>query len=56
VDGRLYPPTLAYAGTKAVATVFASLPKPLPRGTHIAVAYAQQGSNVSALAWSFAAT
>lgn len=56
VDGKLYRPTLAYGPTKAVATVFASLPRPLARGTHIAVAYAEQGPNVSAQAWSFAAT
>lgn len=53
VDGRLYPPKLASAGRKA--TVFVTLPKQLRRGVHIAVAYAEQGAAVSALAWSFAA-
>ena len=53
LDGKLYPPNLAPSGKKA--TVYVTLPKPLKRGVHIAVAYAFQGANVSALAWSFAA-
>ena len=54
VDGKLYPPNLAPSGKKA--TVYITLPKPLKRGVHIAVAYAFQGTNVSALAWSFGST
>lgn len=54
VDGKLYPPSLAPSGNKA--TIYVTLPKPLEPGAHIGVAYAMQGANVSALAWSFAAT
>jgi hypothetical protein len=54
VDGKLYPPSLAPSGSKA--TIFITLPKALRRGVHIAVALAEQGSNVSALAWTFSAT
>jgi hypothetical protein len=54
VDGRLYPPKLVPAGR--ISTIFVTLPKALRRGTHIGVAYAEQGSNVSAIAWTFTAT
>ena len=54
VDGKLLRPTLAPAAGKA--TVFANLSKPLPKGGHIAVVFAEQGSNASAEAWSFRAS
>jgi hypothetical protein len=54
VDGKLYPPNLVPSGR--TATVYVTLPKALRPGVHIAVAYAEQGASVSALAWSFRAT
>jgi hypothetical protein len=54
VDGKLVRPTLAPAQGKA--TVFANLADPLPRGTHIAVVYAEEGNDASAEAWSFNAS
>jgi hypothetical protein len=53
VDGKLYPPYLVPAGRKA--TVYVTLRRALKRGAHTAVGYAEQGSNVGALAWSFTA-
>ena len=54
VDGKLVRPTLAPAQGKA--TVFANLAKPLTKGAHIAVVYAEEGNDASAEAWSFRAT
>jgi hypothetical protein len=54
IDGKLLHPTLAPARGKA--TVFANLDKPLARGTHIAVVYAEEGKDASAEAWSFNAS
>lgn len=54
VDGKLVRPTLAPAQGKA--TVFANLAKPLPRGVHIAVVYAEEGNDASAEAWTFNAS
>jgi hypothetical protein len=54
VDGKLLRPTLA--PTKGRATVFANLARPLPRGAHIAVVYAEEGNDASAEAWTFNAT
>jgi hypothetical protein len=54
VDGNLVRPTLAPRRGKA--TVFASLTKPLPRGPHVAVVYAEEGNDASAEAWSFNAS
>ena len=38
------------------ATAYVNLSKALPPGTHIAVAYAQEGNDAGAEAWSFTAT
>jgi hypothetical protein len=54
VDGKLVRPTLAPAQGKA--TVFANLARPLPRGVHIAVVYAEEGDDASAEAWTFSAS
>jgi hypothetical protein len=54
VDGQTVRPTLA--PRKGTATVFANLKEALPPGTHIAVVFAEEGTNASALAWSFDAT
>ena len=54
VDGKLVRPTLA--PTRGRATVFANLANPLPRGTHIAVVYAEEGADASAQAWTFNAS
>lgn len=54
VDGRLYPPYLVPSGR--TATVYVTLRRALKRGVHVAVGYAEQGANVSALAWSFSAS
>ncbi len=54
VDGKLVRPTLAPA--RGTATVFANLARPLPPGVHIAVVYAEEGSNAGAEAWTFSAT
>jgi hypothetical protein len=54
VDGKLLHPTLAPA--KGRATVFANLPTPLASGAHIAVAYAEEGNDASAQAWTFSAS
>jgi hypothetical protein len=54
VDGELIPPTLAPA--KGRATVFASLARALPPGTHAAVVYAVQGNDAGAEAWTFNAS
>ncbi len=53
VDGKAVQPNLS--PKPGNATVFASLSKALPPGTHIAVAYAQEGTNAGAEAWSFTA-
>jgi hypothetical protein len=53
VDGRALRPTLAPA--QGTATVFATLAKPLAAGVHIAVVYAEEGSDASAEAWTFTA-
>lgn len=54
VDGKFVRPTLAPA--KGKATVFANLNRPLARGIHIAVAFAEQGNDASAEAWTFSAS
>ena len=54
VDGQPVRPTLAPG--KGNATVFANLAKPLSPGSHIAVVYAEEGKDASALAWTFDAT
>jgi hypothetical protein len=54
VDGQAVRPTLV--PSKGNATVFANLKQALSPGTHIAVVYAEEGKNASALAWTFNAT
>jgi hypothetical protein len=54
IDGKLIRPTLATSGNRA--TVFANLQSSLPKGTHIAVVYAQAGNDASAEAWAFSAS
>ena len=54
VDGKLIPPTLAPA--RGRATVFASLTRALPPGTHAAVVYAVDGNDAGAEAWTFNAS
>jgi hypothetical protein len=54
VDGKPVQPNLT--PKPGDATAFANLSKALPPGVHIAVAYAQEGSNAGAEAWSFIAT
>ncbi len=54
VDGKAVRPNLT--PTSKNATVFANLSPALPAGGHIAVVYAEEGSNASALAWTFTAT
>jgi hypothetical protein len=54
VDGQALRPTLVPG--KGNATVFANLKQALSPGAHIAVAYAEEGKNASALAWTFNAT
>jgi hypothetical protein len=54
VDGKLVRPTLAPSQGKA--TVFANLAKPLPKGQHIAVVFAEEGNDASAEAWAFSAS
>jgi hypothetical protein len=54
VDGKLVRPTLAPSGNRA--TVFANLAKPLAKGAHIAVVYAEAGNDASAEAWTFSAS
>ena len=51
VDGKLVRPTLAPSQGKA--TVFANLAKPLTKGVHIAVVFAEEGNDASAEAWTF---
>jgi len=54
VDGTAVRPTLTPG--KGNATVFANLKQALSPGTHIAVVYAEEGKDASALAWTFNAT
>jgi hypothetical protein len=54
VDGKPVRPNLTTAPRSA--TVFANLQPALPAGVHIAVIYAEEGSNASAEAWTFTAT
>jgi hypothetical protein len=54
VDGKAVESKI-YAGPKS-ATVFANLQPSLQAGVHIAVAYAEEGNDASALAWTFTAT
>lgn len=54
IDGKLIRPTLAPG--KNEATVFGDLPNSLPKGTHIAVVYAEAGADASAEAWTFNAS
>jgi hypothetical protein len=54
LDGQLLHPTLAPARGKA--TVFVALGKPLPKGPHVAVVYAEEGNEANAEAWSFNAS
>lgn len=54
LDGKLVRPTLA--PTQGKATVFANLAKPLTKGTHFAVVFAEEGNDASAEAWSFSAS
>jgi hypothetical protein len=54
VDGKPVQPNLT--PKPGDATAFANLSKALPPGVHIAVAYAQEGSNAGAEAWTFTAT
>jgi hypothetical protein len=54
VDGKAVTPKVT--PTPKNATVFAKLQPALPAGVHIAVVYAEEGSNASALAWTFTAT
>ncbi len=54
VDGKPVQPNLT--PTPKNATVFANLKPALPAGVHIAVVYAEEGTNASALAWTFTAT
>jgi hypothetical protein len=54
VDGKFVRPTLA--PKRGTATVFANLAKPLSRGAHIAVVYAEEGNDASAEAWTFNAS
>jgi hypothetical protein len=53
LDGQEVRPTLAPG--QGNATVFANLKQALSPGTHIAVVYAEEGKNASALAWTFQA-
>jgi hypothetical protein len=54
VDGKAVRPNLT--PTPKNATAFANLSPALPAGGHIAVVYAEEGNNASALAWTFTAT
>jgi hypothetical protein len=54
VDGKFVRATLA--PKQGTATVFSNLAKPLPRGAHIAVVYAEDGNDASAEAWAFNAS
>jgi len=54
VDGTTLNPMI-YPG-RTSATVYANLDKPLPAGTHTAVAFAQEGRDATARAWTFTAT
>ena len=54
VDGKPITPNLT--PKPGDATAFANLSKALPPGTHVAVAYAQEGNEAGAEAWSFTAT
>jgi hypothetical protein len=54
VDGK--PVEASLTPKPGDATAFANLTKALPPGTHIAVAYAQEGNTAGAEAWSFTAT
>jgi hypothetical protein len=54
LDGQLLRPNLAPARGKA--TVFVPLTKPLAKGPHDAVVYAEEGNDASAEAWSFSAS
>jgi|SRR5581483_3720403 len=51
LDGQAVRPTLAPARGKA--TVFVAFAKPLPKGPHVAVVYAEEGNGAGAEAWSF---
>jgi len=54
VDGKAVNPSLT--PKPGDATAFANLSKALAPGTHVAVAYAQEGDDAGAEAWSFTAT
>jgi hypothetical protein len=54
VDGTTLNPNI-YPGPTS-ATIYGNLAKPLPPGTHTAVAFAQEGRDATALAWTFTAT
>jgi hypothetical protein len=54
VDGQSVEPKI-YTGRKS-ATVFANLAENLSPGTHLAVAYAEEGRDATAVAWTFEAT
>jgi len=54
VDGPTLNPNI-YPG-RTSATIYGNLAKPLPPGTHTAVAFAQEGRDATALAWTFTAT
>jgi hypothetical protein len=54
VDGKAVAPNVTPKPRDA--TAFANLSKALQPGTHIAVAYAQEGNDAGAEAWSFTAT